>query len=99
MNKSDIISAMLETAHDLGLSQVTIKEIETLGLSEIKELEPEEIKAMRSKENLSQSVMARILNVTPSTYQKWERGEVHPKGANLKLLRLAFDHGIQYIMH
>jgi len=68
-------------------------------LSEIKELEPEEIKAMRSKENLSQSVMARILNVTPSTYQKWERGEVHPKGANLKLLRLAFDHGIQYIMH
>jgi len=99
MNKSDIISAMLETAHDLGLSQVTIKEIETLGLSEIKELEPEEIKAMRSKENLSQSVMARILNVTPSTYQKWERGEVHPKGANLKLLRLAFDHGVEYIMH
>jgi len=99
MNKSDIIGAMLETAHDLGLSQVTIKEIETLGLSEIKELEPEEIKAMRSKENLSQSVMARILNVTPSTYQKWERGEVHPKGANLKLLRLAFDHGVEYIMH
>ena len=26
MSKSDIISAMLETAHDLGLSQVTIKE-------------------------------------------------------------------------
>ena len=99
MSKSDIINAMLETAHDLGLNQVTIKEIETLGLNEIKELEPEEIKAMRSKENLSQSVMARILNVTPSTYQKWERGEVHPKGANLKLLRLAFDHGVKYIMH
>jgi len=74
VKKSDIISAMLETAYDLGFSQVNIKEIETLGLSEIKELEPEEIKAMRSKENLSQSVMARILNVTPSTYQKWERG-------------------------
>lgn len=99
MSKSDIISAMLETAHDLGLSQVTIKEIETLGLSEVEELQPEEIKAMRSKEKISQSVMARILNVTPSTYQKWERGEVHPKGANLKLLRLAYDHGIGYIMH
>ena len=58
-----------------------------------------EIKAMRSKENVSQSVMARILNVTPSTYQKWERGEVHPRGANLKLLRLAYDHGVSYIMH
>jgi putative transcriptional regulator len=99
MSKSDIISAMLETAHDLGLSQVTIKEIETLGLSEVEELEPEEIKAMRSKEKISQSVMAKILNVTPSTYQKWERGEVHPKGANLKLLRLAYDHGVGYIMH
>lgn len=99
MSKSDIIGAMLETAHDLGLSQVTIKEIEALGLSEIKELEPDEIKAMRSKEKISQAVMARILNVTPSTYQKWERGEVHPKGANLKLLRLAYDHGVGYIMH
>ena len=99
MSKSDIISAMLETARDLGLSQVTIKEIETLGLSEVEELLPDEIKAMRSKEKISQSVMARILNVTPSTYQKWERGEVHPKGANLKLLRLAYDHGVSYIMH
>ena len=99
MSESDIIGAMLETAHDLGLSQVTIKEIEKLGLSEVEELAPEEIKAMRSKEKISQSVMARILNVTPSTYQKWERGEVHPKGANLKLLRLAYDHGVEYIMH
>jgi len=65
----------------------------------VKDLEPSEIKAMRAKEKLSQSVMAKILNVTASTYQKWERGEVHPKGANLKLLRLAYDHGVEYIMH
>ncbi|MGC1181800.1 helix-turn-helix domain-containing protein [Legionella sp.] len=96
---SKIIDAMLETAHDLGLSQVTIKEIETLSLSEVEELDPSEIRAMRSREKLSQSVIARILNVAPSTYQKWERGEVHPKGANLKLLRLAYDHGVEYIMH
>ena len=99
MNKSGIIDAMLETALDLGLSQITIKEIETLGLSPVVDLDPSEIKAMRSKEKLSQSVMAKILNVTPSTYQKWERGAVHPRGANLKLLRLAYDHGIGYIMH
>ena len=99
MSKSNIIDAMLETAHDLGLSQVTIKEIETLGLADVKELDPSEIRAMRSREKLSQSVMARILNVTPSTYQKWEGGVVHPKGANLKLLRLAYDHGVEYIMH
>lgn len=50
------------------------------------------------KEKLSQTVMAKILIVTPSTYQKWERGEEHPKGANLKLSRLAHDHGINYIL-
>ena len=99
MSKSNIINAMLETARDLGLSQVTLNEIETLELTPVEELNPSEIKSMRSKGKISQSVMARILNVTPSTYQKWERGEVHPKGANLKLLRLAYDHGINYIMH
>jgi len=95
---SKIIASMLETAKDLRLNPITIKEIEVLNLSEVKELEAMEIKKMRLKEKLSQAVMARILNVTPSTYQKWERGEVHPKGANLKLLRLAHDHGIQYIL-
>lgn len=95
---SKIIDAMLETARDLHLDTITIKEIEILNLNEVKELEAHEIKKMRLKEKLSQAVMAKILNVTPSTYQKWERGEIHPKGANLKLLRLAHDHGVQYIL-
>lgn len=95
---SIIIDAMLETAHDLRLDPITIREIEVLNISETKELEANEIKKMRLKEKVSQAVMAKILNVTPSTYQKWERGEVHPKGANLKLLRLAYDHGISYIL-
>ena len=99
MSKNKIVDAMLETAYDLGLDQVTIKEIEILGLNEVKDLNPSEIKIMRAKEKLSQAVMAKILNVTPSTYQKWERGEVHPRGANLKLLRLAYDHGVAYIIH
>lgn len=42
--------------------------------------------------------MARILNVTPLTYQKWERGAVHPKSANLKLLWLVRNHGIDYVL-
>ena len=95
---SKIIDAMLETAKDLHLDTITIKEIEMLNLTEVKELEANEIKKMRLKEKVSQTVMAKILNVTPSTYQKWERGEVHPKGANLKLLRLAYEHGVNYII-
>lgn len=89
---------MLTTARDLRMDPVTIKEIELLNLAEIKVLEPSEIKAMRVKEKVSQAVMARVFNVTASTYQKWERGEVHPRGSNLKLLRLAYDHGLDYIL-
>ncbi|MBA4697745.1 MAG: helix-turn-helix domain-containing protein [Legionella sp.] len=95
---SNVIDAMLETATDLKLSAITIKEIEGLKLGEVKALAFQDIKKMRLKERLSQTVMSKILNVTPSTYQKWERGEVHPKGANLKLLRLAHDQGISYIL-
>ena len=64
----------------------------------MKELSPVEIKQMRIRERVSQAVMAKILNVTSSTYQKWERGEVHPKGSNLKLLSLVHNHGIQYVL-
>ena len=95
---SKIIDAMLETAKDLKMDSITIKEIEVLNLFEIKLLQPSEIKKTRLREKVSQAVMARILNVTPSTYQKWERGEVHPKGANLKLLWLVHNHGIDYIL-
>lgn len=93
-----LLDEMLETAHDLELDSVTIKELELLNLKEVKQLTPNQIKTMRAKEKLSQTVIAKILNVTPSTYQKWERGEVHPKGANLKLLRLAYENGVGYIL-
>ena len=96
---SRLISEMLETANDLKLEAVTIKEIEILNLKEVKQLSPEQIKKMRAKEKLSQAVLAKILNITSSTYQKWERGEVTPKGANLKLLRLAYEHGVEYLIH
>lgn len=98
MSKSKIIDVMLETAKDLNLDAITMREIELLQLDEVKRLAAPEIRKMRLREKISQAVMAKILNVTPSTYQKWERGEVQPKGANLKLLRLAHAHGVQYIM-
>ena len=95
---SKIINDMLETAKELRMDPMTIKEIEILNLTEIKMLAPSEIKKTRLREKVSQAVMARILNVTPSTYQKWERGAVHPKGANLKLLWLVRNHGIDYVL-
>jgi len=88
----------METAKDLGLDVITMRELELLNLQETRTLSCNQIKKIRSSAKLSQALMAKILNVTPSTYQKWERGEVMPKGANLKLLRLAHDHGVDYII-
>ena len=80
-----------------GLLYLSLTKINSVGT--ICSLLPEGEKgADRAKGRFSQAVMAKILNVTSSTYQKWERGEVHPKGANLKRLRLAYDHGIEYMM-
>ena len=97
-DRSKLIDAMIETASDLDLDIITIKEIESLHLEKVNVLSPKQLKKMRLSAKLSQAVIAKILNVTPSTYQKWERGEVNPRGANLKLLRLAYDHGISYIL-
>ncbi|MFT3741674.1 MAG: hypothetical protein QM752_03235 [Gammaproteobacteria bacterium] len=40
---SKIIDAMLETAKDLGLSQITIKEIELLNIEEVKAMDSKKI--------------------------------------------------------
>lgn len=98
MTRSKIIEAMVETAKDLNINTVTLKEIESLHLKEIKALSSNQIRRLRQRAKFSQAVIAKILNVTPSTYQKWEQGVVTPKGASLKLLCLANDHGFDYIM-
>lgn len=94
---SKLLETAIDTAKDLKLGTITLREIEALALPEVIELSPKQIKAIRSKAHVSQGIMARYLNVSPSTYQKWERGEVVPSGGNLKLLNLAFRNGLACI--
>jgi len=73
-----MINTAIETARDLKLDKVTFREIEALGLRKVVQLTPQQIKRLRSNAHVSQRVMAKYLNVSPSIYQKWERGEVSP---------------------
>lgn len=91
------IDIAIETARDLKLDKVTLREIEALGLPEVVELTPQQIKRMRTRAHVSQQVMAKYLNVSPSIYQKWERGEVTPSGGNMKLLNLVHRKGLEAI--
>jgi len=52
-----------------------------------------DVKRIRKKKNYSQSVFAKILNVSIKTVQAWESGERTPSHAALRLLELV-DCGI-----
>ncbi len=59
--------------------------------------EPEEIKALRESNHVSQPVFARYLNTSESTVQKWESGAKRPSGPALKLLAIVRKHGLQLL--
>lgn len=61
------------------------------------DLTPDEIKALREKNHVSQPVFARYLNTSQSTVQKWETGAKRPSGPALKLLSLVQKHGLQML--
>ena len=61
------------------------------------ELTPEAIRDIRMREQASQAVFARYLNVTPGLVSQWERGEKRPRGASLKLLTLVARKGLQFV--
>lgn len=54
-----------------------------------KALSKDEIIKLRKTLRVSQSTFAVLLNISPKTVQKWERGENHPNGSSLKLLAIA----------
>ncbi len=99
--KSDALAAVHETAQGLTeagvMSKQTMKSFDALCLTPIQDLSPDEIRAIRERENASQAVFALYLNVTTSLVSQWERGEKRPRGASLKLLSLVARHGLQAV--
>ena len=96
--KSDALAAAHETA--LGLSDAgitakrTMRAFEDLCLTPVEDMTPEEIREIRMRENVSQGVFARYLNVATGSVSQWERGEKRPRGASLKLLTLVARNGL-----
>ena len=70
-------------------SSFTKKELDQLGviIPEIS-MTPEQIKKIRQKTKLSQSVFAGLLNVSLSSVRQWEQGTRVPTGATKVLLEL-----------
>ena len=89
------IHETMEALHDAGaIDKHTMRRFDDACLTPIHPLKPKQIKAIREKEHVSQTVFANYLNVTSSLVSKWERGEKRPSGASLKLLSLVEKNGL-----
>lgn len=87
----EAIGSLAQGLLESGLgSPFTEKELNELGVKipAIKEMSPEKIKRIRQKVNLSQTVFARLLNISVSSIRQWEQGKRYPTGPTKVLLDL-----------
>ena len=96
--KSEALAAAHEAALGLAetglMSKRTMRKFDEMCLTPVREMTPEDIRALRLREQASQAVFARYLNVTTGLVSQWERGEKRPRGTSLKLLTLVAKNGL-----
>jgi putative transcriptional regulator len=92
------IHETMEALHRIGaINKVTMREFDEACLDPIHELNPEDIRALRERENVSQPVFASYLNVSRNLVSDWERGKRKPGGPALKLLNVIQKHGLAVV--
>lgn len=96
-----VLASVHKTAAGLAkaglIDKSTMREFDALCLTEVVQMTPAEIKALREREQVSQPVFALYLNVRKDAVSRWERGEKRPDGASLKLLNLVKAKGLKAI--
>ena len=99
--RSEALAAIHETVdalHEIGaVDKQTMRDFDALCLTPARPLSPDEIRAIREREHLSQPVFARYLNVSKNLVSDWERGIKKPGGPALRLLTVIQAKGIEVI--
>jgi putative transcriptional regulator len=99
VKKSRLLNEMHETPRGLEhigvLNKHPMREFDVLTLPPVKELTAKQIRALRTRNRVSQAVFVAMLNTSVSTVQKWEIGEKRPSGPSLKLLDVIQRKGIR----
>ena len=100
--KNGLAAAIHENAEALykigAIDKRTMKEFDQTCLMPVKVFTPEEIRALRERERMSQPVFARYFNLSKGIISAWERGTKKPSGPALRLLTLAEKKGIEVIV-
>jgi putative transcriptional regulator len=96
--RSEAFAAIHETMDALhqieAIDKKTMRDFDAACLVDIPEMEPEEIRALREREQVSQPIFAAYLNVTRNLVSDWERGVRRPGGAALRLLSIVEKRGL-----
>jgi putative transcriptional regulator len=99
--KSEAFAAIHETVSDYFeagvIDKATMLRFDKACLTPIEDFTGEEIRQLREREQVSQSVFAHYLNVSKGTVSKWECGQKNPTGSSLKLLSLVKRKGLEAI--
>ena len=100
--RSDVAAAVHEAAEGLYavrlIEKQTMREFDQNCLMPAVEMSPEEIRALRERERVSQPVFARYLNVSKNLVSDWERGKKRPGGPAMRLLSVVHKNGLQAIV-
>jgi putative transcriptional regulator len=90
-----VVHEAAKDAHKAGvMAKTTLRKFDALCLAKVDAMPPKDILALRIRENVSQAVMAKHLNVTTGLISQWERGERQPSGPALTLLALIKRKGL-----
>jgi putative transcriptional regulator len=96
--RSEAFAAVHETMdalHQIGtINKRTMRQFDKACLEALPEMEPEDIRALRQREHVSQPIFAAYLNVSRNLVSDWERGIKRPGGPPLRLLSIVDRHGL-----
>ena len=99
---SRILEAVHATAQDLHVAgfidKRRLRHFDALCLDPIPTYTGEGIRALRARYQLSQTVLACVLNTSASTVRQWEIGARHPSGPSLKLLSILDHKGLDGLL-
>lgn len=97
MRRKTLSQSLIDAAKELGFPKATVAQLAQLDIPAVKDLSARQIRELRNRVRVSQGVFAALLNVNPSTVQKWEQGIVRPQNAALRLLNIIDSKGIDVL--
>lgn len=100
--KSRIMDAVHEGARDLHrlgfIDKRKRQKYDLLCLEPVQEYDAARVKALRERLQLSQAVLASMLNTSASTVRKWEAGDKRPSGPSQRLLDIIERKGLEVVL-